>query len=337
MVTMDFSKSLILKAFNSDSLTMYLRALLFAGFIEIILGRGFLHMPQISALLLPIVLSIMSFEAIVEVPILVAFVHIFWERRDSVVSKILMGLIAVTLVAVVPLYYFSLSGIVMPTILWASFILLVLATIVVSAVKRISTDKDGAGNLSRFTLGVFLISAALTYVFVYGYSLSLSLASHFGIPLIFEPVILFALAQNLLIVDALLLFLHSIFAPCEGFSFNRKLLLKVLVLPSVLVFFLLAASVAMPSGSRFDMVQIVSLVLVMWGFAISKPQVLSYLVMFWFFLVGTLLLREKGRLTKIYFQEFVAVFLMFVAGFLNLSPYMIMGAIAFILFSTSFT
>lgn len=336
MVAMNDFTSSILKAFNSDSLSMYLNALFFFGFMEIVLGRGFLHMPQISAMLLPVVLSIMSFEAIVEVPILVSFVYVLWKKKDSAISKILVGLIIVTLVVVFPLYYFSLSRIGMSPLLWVFFVLLILATIAVSMVKRISTVGNEQGNLFRFTLWSFLISAALTYAFAYGYNLSLSFASHLGILLVSEPIMLFALAQNLLIADALLLFLHSIFSPCEGFNFNRKMLLKVLVLPSFLVLTILAATVAMPSGSRFDMLQIVSLVLSMWGFAISEQQVVLYIVMLWFFLVGALLLREKGRASGIYFQEFVAVFLMFVAGFLNFSPYMLMGMIAFILFSTSF-
>jgi hypothetical protein len=336
MIAMGTFASSISRAFNFDSLSMYLRALLFFGFMEIVLGRGFLHMPQISDILLPVVSSIISFEAVVEVPILVTFVFILWRRRDSVVSRILMSLIVVTLMVVVVLYYFSLSGSAAPAILWVSFVLLALATIVVSAVKRVSAAGNEDGGLSRLVLLGFLVLAALTYAFVYGYNLSLSLVSHFGIRLISEPVRLFALAQNLLVADALLLFLYSLSAPCGGFSFNRKVLFKVLVFPSLLVLLLLVASVVMPSGSRFDMVQIISLMLTMWGFAISKPQVFLYLVMFWFFLVGALLLREKGRASSVFFQEFVGVFLMFVGGFLLLSPYMLMGVIAFILFSTNF-
>ena len=326
--------SSILNAFNSDSLSMYLRALLFFGFMEIVIGRGLLHMPQISGILRPIDQTIRSFEAIVEVPILVSFVYILWGKKDSVISKILMGLIAGTLISVVPLYYFSLSDIATPAILWVFFILLTLATIVVSAVKRISTVRSENGSLSRFSLWGFLVLAVLTYVLVYGYNLSQILVSHFGIRLAFEPVMLFDLAHILLVADVLSLFFYSIFAPCRGFSLNRKVLLKVLVLPSLLVLLFLVASVAMSSGSM-TLVEIVSLVLNMWFFTSNLP-VFLYAVMFWFFLVATLLLREKGHVSKIYFQEYAAVFLMFVAGFLILSPYMLMGVIAFILFSSSF-
>jgi len=336
MIVMSRFSSSIVKVFNSDSLGVYLKALLFFGFMEIVLERGFLHMPQISDVLLPIVFSIKSFEVIIEGPILVTFVYILWKQKDSVASKILAGLIAIILITVISLYYLSLSKITTPVTLWMFFVLLTLSIISVSAVKRIWAVRNKGGFLSRFFLLVFLVLAVLTYAFAYGYNLSLNLASHFEIRLISEPVMLFAWAQNLLLANALLLFLYSIFAPCEGFSFNRKLLLKVLVLPSLLVFLLVVASVAMPSGSRFDMLQIVSLVLTMWGFAISKQQVFLYFAMLWLFLVAALLLREKGKMSNIYFQEFVAVFLMFFAGFLNIPPYMLMSVIAFILFSTSF-
>ncbi len=338
MVSMSEQLSNFFKVFDAKSLNIYLYVLLFFGFLDLIVWRIFLHLPGMSPTLVPVVSFINNFEAIVQVPILVSFIYVLWKKKNSNAARILSGFSLILLVTMIPLYYFALANIQAPAILWPSFLFIALATIFTASAKRIFAVINKSRSISNFILVIFLALATLTYISIYFYFISLNLISHFGIG-ISSPVALFALAQNLLLVNALGLFLYSTTAPCKNLRFDRKMMLKVLLLPSLIVFLLLGALLAMPTGSRFDMPQIIALILSMWGFAIPKSQVFLYSIMFWFFLVAALLLKEKARISKqrIYSQEFIAVFLMFFSGFLDTSQYLLMGVIAIILFSTEMT
>lgn len=334
---MNSTGSQISDVFDSKSLKIYLQVLLFLGFLEFIVGRIFLHAPQLSDILLPFTSTVMNFEAIIELPILISVAYIFWKKKNSYTATVLLGLSSFLLVVITLLYFFSLAGMQTSEILWLYFLFVALATIVAASAKRIFAEIK-TRRPANFILIVFLALATLTYLCVYIYFSSFNLATLFGIE-VPEPITFFSLAQNLILVDALVLFFYALFAPCENLRFDRRLLFKVFLLPSTVVAFLLIALVAMPTTSRFDMAEIIAMVLSMWGFAISKPQVFLYIIMFWFFLVAALLLREKGQKSKhsIYTQEFIAAFLIFFSGFLNTSPYLLMGVIAVILFSSEIT
>lgn len=326
------------KVFDAKSLNIYLYVLLFFGFLDLIVWRIFLHLPGTSATLVPIVPFINNFQAVVQVPILVSIIYVLWKKKNSNAARIISGFSFILLVTMIPLYYFSLASIRTPAILWVSFLFIAPAIIFTASAKRIFAVINKSRSISNFILVIFLVLATLTYIAIYFYFISLNLISHFGIR-ISEPVTLFALAQTLLLGDTLVLFLYSTTAPCKNLRFDRKIMLKVLLLPSLIVFLLLGALLAMPTGSRFDMPQIIALILSLWGFRVPKLEVFLYPIMFWFFLVAALLLKEKARISKqhIYSQEFIAVFLMFFSGFLDTSQYLLMGVIAIILFSTEMT
>ncbi len=335
---MNFSdSSIISKVFGSESLKIYLRVLLFLVFLELIIGRIFLHVPQLSGILLPFTLTVMNFEAIIELPILISLVYIFWRGRNSYSATVLLALSSVLLFVTTILSFSSLAGMRASEILWLCFLFVALATIFAASTKRILAEIRGK-KPSNFVLLLFLVLVNLTYLCVYIYFSSFNLSIYFGIEMP-EPIMFFTLAQDLILADALVLFLYSLLVPSKNLSFSRRLLSKVFLLPSLVVALLVIALVLMPTGSRFDVAEIIALMLSMWGFAVAKTRVLLYIIIFWFFLVATLLLREKGQDTKrsIHTQEFIGAFLIFFAGFLNTSPYLLMAVIAIILFSSKIT
>jgi len=85
------------------------------------------------------------------------------------------------------------------------------------------------------------------------------------------------------------------------------------------------------------MAQIVVMILIfILGFAIPKLQIYAYVIAFWFFLVGVLLLVEKSRLSKEQGarQDSVGVLLVFFGGLLlSLIQYLVMGAVGTLLLS----
>ncbi len=330
---MNFADSWSSSVFDSESLKVYLQVLLFLGFLEFILGRIFLHVAQLSDILLPFTLIVMNFEAVIEVPILISFIYIFWKNKSSYLVRVLSGLTSFLLVVTILLYSFLLVGIQTSEVLWLCFLFVALATIFAASAKGVFAEIKRR-NPSNSTFIVFLVLTNLTYLCLYVYFSSFNLSTYFGIE-VPEPTAFFRLAQSLILFDALVLFFYALLVPCENFRFDRKLLFKVVLLPSTVVALLLIASVAMPTGSRFDMTEIIALVLSMWGFAVPQPQIFLYVIVFWFFLTAALLLREKGQRAKnnIHVQEFIAALLLFFAGFLNTSPYLLMGVIAVILFS----
>lgn len=330
------SSSTISSVFSSKSLRTYLQLLLLLSFLEFIVGRIFLHVPQLSSILLFLTSIIMNFEALIEFPILISFIIIFWKNRNSYAASVLFGLSSVLLFLITLLHFFSALGL-SAEIPWLYFVLIALATILVASAKRILAETKGR-KLSNLILIIFLVLVDATYLSVYIYLSSFNLSAYWRIA-VPEPLAFFSFAQNLVLFDSLALFFYALLVPRENFNSGRTLLFKVAFIPSIVVALLLAALVAMPTGSRFDMAEIISLMLSMWGFAVAKSQISMYIVMFWFFLVAALLLRENGRATRkfIHTQEFMAAFLMFFAGFLNTSPYLLMGVIAIILFSGEIT
>ncbi len=330
----DFQISSVL---DFESLKIYLKVFLFLGFLEFVIGRIFLHAPQLSNMLLLSTLIIMNLEALMEIPILISFLYILWKDKNSHVTTVLFGLSFVLLGVAILLYFFSFAGVQVSGVLWLYFLFVALATIFVASAKRIFAEMKER-RPSNFLLIVFLALVNLTYLCVYIYFSSFNLSTYFGIN-VPEPITLFYFAQNLILIDALVLFLYALSTSYDTLRLGRKLLFKVFLFPSIIIALLFIALVAMPTGSRFDIAEIISLVLSMWGFAVPKSQVFIYIIMLWFFLVAASLLREKGQETKhgIYTQEFIAAFLMFFAGFLSTSPYLLMGVIAIILFSGKMT
>lgn len=330
---MNFVDSWASRIFGSESLKIYLQTLLLLGFLEVIIGRGLLHAPQLSDILLPFTLSIINFETIIEVPILISFTYLFWKNRGSYAAAVLFILSSILLGMMILLYYFSLANIQSPGFLWAFFLFLSLTAILAASSRRIFNNLKER-KPSTFILTVFLVLESLTYFCIYIYFASFSFTTYFGIEMP-ETITLFSLAQNLIPIDALVLFFYALFAPCKNLNLNKRLLLKILFLPSLVVALLLIAQVVMPTASRFNMQEIIALVLSMWGFAIRKGQIFLYTIMFWFFLVATMLLKERGQKSgyTLYTQEYVASFLIFFAGFLNTLPYLLMSVIANLLFA----
>ncbi len=328
--------SSVSKVFGSESLKIYLQLLLILGFLEFIVGRIFLHVPQLSDILIPFTQIVLNFEALIEFPVLISFLYFFWKNRSSYATSVLFGLSSVLLFLITLLHFFSLLDL-NAEILWLYFTLFALATILAASTKRIFAEIKER-KLSNLILIAFLVLVNATYLCAYIYLSSFNISSYWGI-YIPEPIVFFSFAQYLLLFDSLILFFYAMLVRPQSLTSNRKLLFKVILIPSIVVALILSALVAMPSGSRFDMAEIIALMLSMWGFAVAKSQISIYIVMFWFFLVAALLLREKGQATKksIHTQEFIAVFLMFFAGFLNTSPYILMGVIAVTLLSSEMT
>jgi hypothetical protein len=196
-------------------------------------------------------------------------------------------------------------------------------------------EENKNGKLPLF-LGAFLASLLFSYILAYYYEMSVVLASHYSLQLI-EPVALFSLSQRLLILNSVLFFAYALSKSRTSLRFNRGLFVRVLLAPTIMVAVLLAALVAMPTGSRFDMPQIVAMMLIfILGFAIPKLLIYAYVIAFWFFLVGVLLLAEKGRFSndQTSRQDSSGILLVFFGGFLlSLLQYLLMGAVGMLLLS----
>ncbi|NIU39319.1 hypothetical protein GWN65_04955 [Candidatus Bathyarchaeota archaeon] len=328
--------SLISRLLGLESLKIYIQVFLLLGLSELIVGRVFLHVPALSSILLSLVSIIMNFEALIEFPILMSLTYFFWKNRNSYLTSFLFGLSSALLILVVLLQLFSIL-LLSVEILWLAFASVAFTTILFASAKRIFAELKEK-KPSTVALVAFLVLVDATYFCFYIYLASFNLFTYWKIK-IPEPLALFSLAQNLILFDSLALFFYALLVPSIKFLSDRRFLVKVALIPSIVVALLLAFLVAMPTGSRFDMAEIIALVLIMWGFTVAKSQIPIYIVMLWFFLVAALLLREKGQATRnfINVQEFIAAFLMFFAGFLNTSPYLLMGAIAVILFSGEIT
>jgi len=252
-----------------------------------------------------------------------------YRKGISPLEKIISVLVFVTTFLALTISYVTFFGAPSPPELTLLFKIVSLLIIAFAVFQRMYSEKLVKSR--RFVSYIAFSVLLLSYVFAYYNQIAVTLASHF---LVVAPfyVEAFQLAQYLLLIAFFFIFIYSVSIPCKNFKMNLRIFSKTALIPTLILGPLLLATIF-----YFRVTQYLAMLMVeILGFAFSRVETAFFMLSVWFLFTGTLILREKSRLSKVGYlsRESMALAIIFLGGFIfGFVYYFLIGVIGALLLS----